>query len=172
MCLVVVLTSPFAIPDLAHPESPLNFAYGSVAGLALPIAIVITAIGALRRWSDQRRTTTWIATAAVITLGTVISLVAAANTTSDVAVEGDVIVAAADVEFPETVRVAAGGALFVDNRDPGRHTFTIEELGIDVELPANTARRVVLGDVAPGTYEYICSIIGHEKMTGQLIVEG
>jgi len=105
-------------------------------------------------------------------LGSLVSMVAAANTTSDVALEGDVIIVAEDVLFTERAEVATGdGALFIDNRDPGRHTFTIEALGIDVELPAGTARRVVLGSVAPGTYEYVCTIIGHEKMTGTLIVE-
>lgn len=55
----------------------------------------------------------------------------------------------------------------MDNRDPIRHTFAIEALNIEVELPANTARRVDVS-AAPGTYEFKCTVPGHENMKGTL----
>jgi hypothetical protein len=44
--------------------------------------------------------------------------------------------------FPGSIEVDGGTVLFVDNRDPVRHTFTVEGTGIDVELPARQAARV------------------------------
>ncbi|MDP3892525.1 cupredoxin domain-containing protein [Nocardioides sp.] len=59
----------------------------------------------------------------------------------------------------------------VENRDPVRHTFTIEQLGIDVELPAGTNRRVEFTALA-GTYAFHCTVPGHESMTGMIVVRG
>jgi len=59
----------------------------------------------------------------------------------------------------------------VENRDPVRHTFTIEQLGIDVELPAGTNRRVEFTALA-GTYAFHCTVPGHESMTGMVVVRG
>lgn len=171
--MIVVISAPFALPDLAHPNSPLNFAFSAVAGLAIPLAIVIAAIGTLRRWEARSGLLTWYGLIGVIALGTAISFGAAASTSSDVAVEGDLTVTAERVEFPEVIEAEAGAvAFFIDNRDPFRHTFTIEELGIDVALPASTARRVVVPNLEPGTYTYVCTLTGHEEMTGELVVSG
>ena len=52
-----------------------------------------------------------------------------------------------------------------------RHTFTIEELGVDLEVPAHKAGRIDI-DAAPGIYQFVCSVPGHEAMTGTLIIEG
>ncbi len=169
--LIVAMSAPFNLPDLAHPNSPVNFILGGVAGTAIPLAIVIGAIGTLRRWEARSGLMAWRGLIGVIAVGAVVSMIATAATTSDVAVEGDIEILAERVEFPEVVEVEAGAtALFIDNRDPFRHTFTIEELGIDVELPASTARRVVVPDLAPGTYTFVCAVTGHEKMTGELVV--
>lgn len=52
------------------------------------------------------------------------------------------------------------------------HAFAVPDLGIDIQLPASKARRVELGDVQAGEYEFVCSIPGRENMTGTLIVTG
>ena len=71
----------------------------------------------------------------------------------------------------DELRVTAGAVgVLIDNEDPIRHTFTIKELDIDQELPANTARRVEFR-AAPGAYEFICKIEGHEDMKGTIVVE-
>ena len=61
--------------------------------------------------------------------------------------------------------------VWVDNRDGIHHTFTIEDLGVDLEIPALKAKRVQF-DAPPGTYEIICTVPGHESMTGALTVGG
>jgi uncharacterized cupredoxin-like copper-binding protein len=48
----------------------------------------------------------------------------------------------------------------------------VEELGIEAGLPPGTSRRVAIGDAAPGEYELICSVPGHEGMTGTRTVTG
>ena len=67
---------------------------------------------------------------------------------------------------------ATASGLWVDNRDFAHHTFAIPDLGIEVQLPASKSRRVELGDVAAGEYHIVCTIPGHEQMTGTLVVAG
>jgi nitrite reductase (NO-forming) len=53
-----------------------------------------------------------------------------------------------------------------------QHTFTIEELGIQVEiLPGQTAT-VELRGAREGTYTFFCSVPGHREkgMAGKLVV--
>lgn len=57
--------------------------------------------------------------------------------------------------------------VFVDNKDPIRHTFAIEALDIEVELPANTARRVEI-NAPPGAYDFLCTVPGHDQMKGTI----
>jgi plastocyanin len=70
------------------------------------------------------------------------------------------------------IEIASGGTVFVANHDRVRHTFMVEELGIEAGLPPGTPRRVAIGDAAPGEYELICSVPGHEGMTGTRTVTG
>lgn len=51
------------------------------------------------------------------------------------------------------------------------HTFTVEALGVNLEIPALKSRRIAF-DAPPVTYEFVCTVPGHESMTGTLIVEG
>jgi uncharacterized cupredoxin-like copper-binding protein len=59
--------------------------------------------------------------------------------------------------------------VFVDNRDFFRHTFTVEETSIDVELPARQGARVPV-DLPAGTYAVVCPVPGHEFMASTLTV--
>ena len=60
-------------------------------------------------------------------------------------------------------------AVFAENKDPVRHTFSIDELEVDLELPGNKAARIEF-TAAPGTYEFYCAVPGHDGMTGELVV--
>ena len=73
--------------------------------------------------------------------------------------------------MPEELTVSESAGLWIDNRDGIRHTFTITELGIDVEIPALRSKRIDI-DAAVGEYQIVCDVPGHESMTGTLIVEG
>ena len=72
--------------------------------------------------------------------------------------------------LPDSLTASARAVgVFVENQDPFRHTFTIAGRGVDVEIPAGTDRRIQL-DPAPGTYQFHCTVPGHESMTGTITV--
>lgn len=85
--------------------------------------------------------------------------------------EGDVAVVITELAFPERLTAAPGPASFVvRNDDPIAHTFTVEGLDVDANVPARASVRVT-GDLAPGEYDYVCRVAGHEFMRGTLVVE-
>ena len=87
----------------------------------------------------------------------------------------DVALVAENVAFSESVLRAAEGNLTVslENRDLFWHTFTIEELDVDLRVPVG-AEMTVSFNAPPGEYEFVCDIPGHPEagMKGTLIVEG
>jgi plastocyanin len=170
--LAILMNLPFVISDLSHPESAVGFNIGLVALLA---ALLQTLVGvtAIRPLSARLATGAWRAAAGVFAVGLVISGIAAAGLEDDQPSAGDIRIDAHKVTFsPGSISAPSGTvALFVENRDPGRHTFTIEALDVDLELPANTSRRVEFTAPA-GTYTIICAVPGHESMTGTLVVGG
>jgi plastocyanin len=169
--ITIILNMPFLVSDLAHPESALGFNIGSVALLA---ALLQTLVG-VRVWvslSERFAARAWQVAAGLFVVGLAVSIIAAAGLEDDEAVAGDVRIVTEKIEFaPVSMTVESGGALFIENKDPGRHTFTVDSLDLDVELPANTARRVVIA-APPGTYEVHCAVPGHEDMTATLVVTG
>ncbi|MDJ0925447.1 MAG: cupredoxin domain-containing protein [Acidimicrobiia bacterium] len=161
---------PIIIDDLSHPESAPSF----IAQLLSTIALGLVVVGGVAAWF--RRSTRLLrplalAAAGVFVAGTFASVAIAADTDSVAALPGDVPVTAERLMWaPEEVVIdAATTGIWIDNEDGFRHTFTIPELGIDVEVPALKARRVDI-DAPPGTYEIICEVPGHDSMTGTLIV--
>ena len=52
------------------------------------------------------------------------------------------------------------------------HNFSIDDLGIDVDIDPGATQEVVI-NAAPGSYEYYCNVPGHKAagMVGTLIVE-
>ena len=137
----------------------------------MPLATVVAAVGALRRWSARPRRAIGYGTLGMVVALSAVSVVAALSLEDDLAADGDLRFVAEDVEFaPDTLATDRGTlGVFIDNDDPIRHTFVIEELDVKVELPAGTARRVEF-DAPPGTYRFICDVPGHEDMAGVLTV--
>ena len=104
-------------------------------------------------------------------VGTLASIAIASGTESVAALPGDVQVTAEQLMWApdEIVLDDSVTGIWIDNQDGFRHTFTIPELGIDVDVPGLKARRVDV-EAAPGEYQIICTVPGHESMTGTLIV--
>ena len=69
-----------------------------------------------------------------------------------------------DAEAGKTLRVV------LNNDDLYVHTFTIDELGIDVTIGPRGEKALEITPANPGTFEYKCTIPGHESMTGTLTV--
>ena len=71
---------------------------------------------------------------------------------------------------PVALLSAGTNTFFVTNADPVAHSFSIDELDLDVQAPAGLSGRATV-DLAPGEYTYHCRIAGHDFMTGTLVVE-
>jgi plastocyanin len=166
--LMFVGAAPFAVDHLAHPASALDFCHAAIASVGRGLAVIAT-VGVWRgasAGSARRLGVTAVGLAAATVAVSAVAFVTSAGEEAEV---GDTTVALEKAEFPEVIEVAAGSTLFVDNRDLFRHTFTVEEVDLDVELPATQGVRVPI-DVAPGSYEVTCAVPGHEFMDATLQV--
>lgn len=87
----------------------------------------------------------------------------------------DLDLVADNVAFSEAELSARAGmvTVAVENRDLFWHTFTIEELGVDLRVPVS-AEMTVTFDAPPGEYRFVCAIPGHADagMEGTLKVGG
>lgn len=86
-----------------------------------------------------------------------------------------ITVEAGDLYFsPSQLAVPAAGQVTIALVDTGRipHNLTVDELGIQVVAPAGRTGEALLSDLAPGTYDFYCSISGHREagMVGTLTV--
>jgi plastocyanin len=158
----------FLSPHLAHPGSPIDFLHAALAIVGRALGVV-AAVGAWRAAtiSGARRlavTALGLAGAAVAVSG-----VATLMTDGEAARDGDIPVVIAGSKFPDAVVVEEGQTLHLDNQDLFRHTFTVPDSDLDVDLPATTAARTVV-NLPPGSYAVICDIPGHEHMTSILEV--
>jgi plastocyanin len=60
--------------------------------------------------------------------------------------------------------------LTLKNKGVKEHTFTVEKLGIDVDLQPGNVKSITLKPQQPGTYELICRYHFREGMVGKVIV--
>lgn len=170
--VAVAGNAPIIIDDLLHPDSTPTFVL-TLFSVVTALVVFTAGLGAFFRWPATLIRIATVAAGTVFVIGAVASVVAGSNASSDVAVAGDVLVAAENVEYaPDAVSLdSAGGGVFVENRDGVRHTFTIEELGVDLDIPALKSRRIDI-DAPAGTYTFLCTVPGHENMKGTLTING
>lgn len=87
--------------------------------------------------------------------------------------DATVSLTAENVSFTTDRLTAPAGEITVEmtNRDLFWHTFTIEELDVDLRVPVGAARTVTF-QAEPGIYEFICRIPGHPEagMDGTFVV--
>ena len=86
-----------------------------------------------------------------------------------------ITVEAGDLYFsPSQLAVPAAGEVTIALVDRGRiaHNLTVDELGLQIVAPVGRTGEALLTDLAPGTYEFYCSISGHRQagMVGTLTV--
>ena len=170
----LLFSAPFLAETLTHPESVADFIPLLVFTVSTLIA-TIAAVPALRELrapatSSRGAGATAIVGGVLIVTGAIVSLFAAASIEGVRWREGDIRVATEDIEFrPAAIRAEGTTvAVHVTNRDSTRHTFTIDELGVDLNLPPNSSQRVTF-KAKPGTYRFFCR--PHEsEMQGDLVV--
>jgi plastocyanin len=61
--------------------------------------------------------------------------------------------------------------LILKNEGKKEHTFTVEKLGIDVEVQPGKEKTITVTPNMPGTYELICRYHLQEGMVGKVIVK-
>ena len=167
--LALLAGVPFVQGALAHPESPIDFLHG-ITSMVFRLTAAGAAIATLRHWSPAAARSTSMGLAAVSALAVIATLAATLLGGSDAALAGDVTVQARNATWgPQTLSVDAGNGVLVDNADGFRHTFSVRDTDLSVELPAWQSKRVAV-DLAPGSYELFCAVPGHEAMTGTLEV--
>jgi hypothetical protein len=162
---------PMTIDELSHPSSPIVFLLTLLAVSAAGV-VVVAGLAAFFGWSLDTRRVVYYSWGGVLALGVVVSLAAASGVESVGPQPGDVEVVASGVEFDQDRIVVPGGetGFWLDNRDVIRHTFTIEELGLEIDAPGLSSQRADF-DLAAGGYTVICSVPGHENMAIELVVE-
>jgi hypothetical protein len=169
---------------LTTPEAFFDFAgtwFGLVGLFIVLLAAVIGTIQYVRKQpsaalSASQRTVI-LGVAAVLALASIVSLVLTALNTGGVSTadaSGAQRIEAKHTEWSVTMVTASSGdvKLVVKNRDPILHTFTIDDLDVDVALGPWSEQVIVLTDLRPGNYGFICRVFDHEAdMTGVLTVQ-
>lgn len=155
-----------------------NITAGEPLGAVLIPAVLsgISLAGLLAAVASLRRRTLAGSDAAVAAgLGAVVVVVAVAAavvTPERTATAADVRLLSENVAFDQsTIEVPTGEVtVALENRDLFWHTFTVDELGVDLAVPVSGDRQVTF-TAEPGTYTYYCRIPGHEsRMVGTLVV--
>jgi plastocyanin len=158
--LTLALNLPFVVPSLTVPASTEDFIMSAVV-IILLLVVLIAAVAAIRtRGSGASPAARSVGFVAVALIGLSIATAAAARVTheSAVAQPGDIQIVTEDIEFShEHINVDAGEVtVFVENKDTTLHTFTIEELGVDLQIPSKSAARITF-DAPAGSYEFECT---------------
>lgn len=171
--LFVALSAPFILPTLTVPASAGDFIL-NIASVVPAILGIVAAIAVLRRRDvapSRTPRTLGVAGLAVIVLAAAVGVIAMVTYEGAAAEEGDITLVTEGIEFDQESLQAAGGtvAVHVDNKDQTLHTFTIDELDVNLTIPARSTARVEF-DAEPGSYTFYC--VPHEAdMEGTLQVE-
>jgi plastocyanin len=167
----LALSGPFIIPTLTVPASAGDFIL-NVASLIAVLVGLVAAIAVVRGRLGPSPAARSIGLGALglFVVATAVSVVATVTHDDAVAQEGDVQLVTSDIQFEDTSLAADSGeiSVFVDNQDATLHTFTIDELDVDLDIPAASAGRVTF-EAEPGRYQFYC--VPHEAtMKGTLTV--
>jgi plastocyanin len=151
----------------------------STIGAAAPSFLSIAAIlglvaSALRPRARAEEATRVAAVGAVLLVVALVVAVPALGADAGKRRAGDLVMVTRDVKFEPSQLTAPAGdiGVVVKNDDLFWHTFTVSKLDANVTVATAGRKRLVMRDVAPGTYKFVCAIPGHEGagMKGTLVV--
>jgi plastocyanin len=158
---LLVFSAPFLVDALAHPESMVDF----IPLVVLMVSLVVGAIAAIpafrvgkgRDAPSTPARVTGLTAVGVLVVAAVISVVSFGSIENVAARPGDILIVTEDFEFdPAGLHRDEGTiSIHVTNRDATRHTFTVEELDVDLNIPPNSKQRLSF-TAEPGTYRFVC----------------
>jgi plastocyanin len=158
---LLLFSAPFLADALAHPESLADFIPLVVFTVSLLVGTV-AAIPSFRQGRSARAASGLpraiaVGAGALIVAASVVAILAFVGTESVPAQARDVRVVIGEFRFRPAGFHAETGTIsvHVTNRDGTRHTFTIDELGVDLNIPPDSAQRVSFA-ARPGTYRFYC----------------
>jgi plastocyanin len=160
--LMLVFNAPFIVPALKVPASTVDFVMTGLVVL-LALANVLAAVASLRAQGGRGARVVGRSLVALMLVVVAVAIVGRVTYDAPVSQSGDFKLAAQDYEFTTDVIEADSGevSVFVDNRDTALHTFTVEGLDVDLQVPGGTTARVTF-DAPAGSYEFIC--VPHSDM--------
>lgn len=169
--LFFLLNVPFIVDGLAHPEGWPEF-IPMLVGVLGTITVLAAVTALLRNRGTDKAAGMLARTVVVLGIaGLALSVFSSLSVESDERQEGDTELVAEAIEWTdESLTVSGDSAIFVENKDLARHTFTVEELDIHEEIAPGQDVRVELA-AEPGEYEFTCEVPGHESMEGTLTIE-
>jgi plastocyanin len=171
---LIVWMAPAAASNLSHRDD-LQAVVRPVALVALAVLTLVALMADARGAAAPSRGAAQAVVATALAVPLIVGGARVLGVGEDVVRQpGDFDVTMRDTEFhPADLTVDAGTVgVVVSNDDLFWHTLSIDELGVDLRVPTGGTRRIELTGVAPGTYEIVCIIPGHESlgMTGELTV--
>jgi plastocyanin len=175
IALLFLLTNgPFLLPYLTVPASWVNFILTTLV-IVTSIVTLVAAVAALkppRGTAPSAPRTVALAGLALAAACAVVAGVAGATYSPPSPHPGDVRLTAKNIEFQQTRLSARPGSVsvFVDNQDSVLHTFTINSLNINLNVPANSTARITF-QAARGSYRYLCTLHA-DTMSGTLGLSG
>ncbi|CAN5890785.1 hypothetical protein BH23ACT12_BH23ACT12_23130 [soil metagenome] len=172
---LLVMNAPFTVDALMHPESPAEFMPVTMLTVGGLLAVVAT-VPAFRSARGRQSDSAFPRVAAVAGIAVVLaaiggSLAARATVTSDTPADGSLIVDMENFDFgPKNITAANGEvSLYITNNDSARHTFTVDELGVDESIAPGQSKQITF-DAGVGTFRFYCK--PHDPgMEGELIIE-
>jgi len=139
---------------------PLSLAVISVSGAFAAVGSVFR--HRLPETSGRAAAVVLQATIAVFIVALIAGTISQRTSKAEVARAGDVRVEMRNTAFLQKTLTSQGGSISVavSNHDLFWHTFTIDALHVNVDVPIGANRRVTF-DASPGRYEFYCRVPGH-----------
>jgi plastocyanin len=170
--------------EVRHPESFFDFV-PSIVSFAGTLAVIASGAVAFRetrrgevrlaaRPAEQTVVGAVVFGLVALTIVSGALTISGRDTVSAEAKAGAISVKMRKTKFsPDQLDVAPGQALRVvaDNNDQFLHTFTMDELDVDVTVRPGSEKLIELPALAAGDYDYVCTITGHESMKGTIQVK-
>ncbi|MDQ4058906.1 MAG: cupredoxin domain-containing protein, partial [Actinomycetota bacterium] len=154
--LLIGVNVPFIVPALSVPASTVDFVMTGFL-VVLALANLVSSVALLR--GADAGSARFVGRSLVALVLVVVAVAIAGRVTYDAPVSqsGDIELAAQDYEFNTEVIEADSGevSVFVENKDAALHTFTVEGLDVDLQVPGGTTARVTF-EATAGSYEFIC----------------